>query len=334
MTAAIGHVLEVLDRQQRVVQRVRLRSWPVTLGRGYGCDIILDDPHVAPAHVRLDRDAASGALTLTDLGTHNGVCRLPSRDARQGARAPAGSFALTPGEWIETGRTRWRLCDANEPVAAELPLQSRHHEPAWLVPLMAVLAFGAVAADMWFNAFDEFKPLSAVSSLVTGVLALAVWAGLWGLLTRIFHAPSQFGRHFGWACTVLLAAVILPWPLATLAYALDWPPLVTWQRPIWAVAGAIALLGHVSIAFGRPSRRAWAVVGGLLVLSLGLSTLETWQNHRQLTPTGFMTVVRPPGWQLTGGATLDAFYRRAASRQTEIDALRAQEVDGAAAEGD
>ncbi len=332
MNGAVGHVLEVLDRQHRVTQRVRLRHWPVTIGRGYGCDVVLDDPHVAPAHLRLDRDAETGILTATDLGTLNGVHRLATRDARHGPRA-AAAFALTPGEWLETGRTRWRVCDPAMPVEPERPLTGPRHEPAWLVPVLALLAVVALTADLWFGAFDEFKPLAAATSIVSVLLALGVWAGLWGLVTRIFHAPSQFGRHFAWACTVLLAVLVLPWPLATLAFAFDWPLLVTAQRPLLTLLGALAVLGHVTIAFGRPSRRSLGVVAGLVVLALTLSTLETWQNHRQLLPTGFLSTVRPPGWQITGGGTLDAFYGRAGRQKAALDALRTLE-DSHEAESD
>ena len=106
------------------------------------------------------------------------------------------------------------------------------------------------------------------------------------------------------------------------------------KRPALAVLGSAALLGHITIVLGRATRRALAVVGGLLLLSVGLSALETWQNHRQWWPTGFLTAVRPPGWQLLGAGNLDRLYERSRAHQAELDALRSYDPDTGEADGE
>src|SRR6185369_9659246 len=67
--------IEVLDRLGRVKERLRPESFPVVVGRGYGCDVLLDDRYVSPQHLRIDRDE-EGRFFVEDLQSTNGVQRL------------------------------------------------------------------------------------------------------------------------------------------------------------------------------------------------------------------------------------------------------------------
>ena len=47
--------LEVLDRRGRLLDRHRIDRCPITIGRAYANDVIVDDPYVCPTHLRLLR---------------------------------------------------------------------------------------------------------------------------------------------------------------------------------------------------------------------------------------------------------------------------------------
>jgi len=64
--------VEILSRHQEVAARFRIAGTEARIGRGYTNDVIVDDPYVAPEHLRLFRDEAGG-LVVEDLGTANGV---------------------------------------------------------------------------------------------------------------------------------------------------------------------------------------------------------------------------------------------------------------------
>ncbi|HWH73714.1 MAG TPA: FHA domain-containing protein, partial [Methylibium sp.] len=51
-------MVELLDRDGSVAHRIPVRRWPVTIGRAIDCDVVLDDPHVAAHHARLERPIA------------------------------------------------------------------------------------------------------------------------------------------------------------------------------------------------------------------------------------------------------------------------------------
>ncbi|HEV2148502.1 MAG TPA: FHA domain-containing protein, partial [Longimicrobiaceae bacterium] len=79
-------ILEVVgERGERT--RLRLGSLPLTVGRGPGNDLILDDPYVDGRHARIGPDEA-GVLVVEDLGSVNGLVTpgRPGRAARVEAR--------------------------------------------------------------------------------------------------------------------------------------------------------------------------------------------------------------------------------------------------------
>jgi pSer/pThr/pTyr-binding forkhead associated (FHA) protein len=64
--------VEVLDAHGHVRARHRIDAVPAIIGRGYGCDVLLDDPWVSPVHARLYRDL-DGSFVLEDAGSENGL---------------------------------------------------------------------------------------------------------------------------------------------------------------------------------------------------------------------------------------------------------------------
>ena len=82
-----------------------------TVGRGVGCDVVLDDPFVAVAHARVSVDA-EGHITVSDLGSVNGI-EVGGRRVRGTEQVPlaSGLFGV--------GRTRLRVRTAAEVMAPE-----------------------------------------------------------------------------------------------------------------------------------------------------------------------------------------------------------------------
>jgi hypothetical protein len=64
--------VEILSRHRDVTSRVQIAGRSATVGRGYDNDVIVDDPYVAPHHLRVSRGEA-GELVAEDLGSANGT---------------------------------------------------------------------------------------------------------------------------------------------------------------------------------------------------------------------------------------------------------------------
>jgi len=92
-----SHNIEIHDGQK------------ILVGRGAGCDVVLDDDLASREHLRLE--LAAGALTVTDLGSRNGVLvnGLPIRetqDLHHGDQVTAGRTPLSVVRQVHEPRTR------------------------------------------------------------------------------------------------------------------------------------------------------------------------------------------------------------------------------------
>lgn len=325
-------IVEVLDRHHHVAQRVRVTQWPAVVGRGYDCDVMVDDPHVAARHVELQVDE-HGVCTARDMGTLNGVRRAVGKVNTANPAAPkdgvAAPLTLQPGELIEIGRTRLRLCAPGMAVAPERAMDHRLHLPGWAAWVLPALALAMLAFQSWFASVDEFKPLALLTGVVLALLATVAWAGLWALVTRLLHGAAQYALHLAWASAALLVVLVVPWVVDSVAFAFDWPWLSTSLRLLAVALGAVVLMGHLTITFGKATRRTWAAVLTLAAITIGIPVAESWQSHHRLWPNTFMTTVRPLAWRLSGDSSLDAFYDRARAQQLQVDALRRKDGEGA-----
>jgi FHA domain len=308
-----------------VAQRVRIGTDPVTVGRGYGCTVQVDDPHMAAEHARLTLHD-NGTWRVEDLGSLSGLRRVAHAEDRTGT-AQSQPFELPAGAWVETGRTRWRLVRSDTPVPAERPLHWHQQVPVAACLALALIAILAVAAEAWFEAVGEFKPLSLVGPTLASMALLVGWSSLWALAGRLTQGPALMTQHLGWASLMLLGHQCLGWLLGTMAFALDWPILATAQRPVWIALAALLVLGHITLAFGTTGRRAAWTLGLFCTGTLALSLTEAWQSHRQLLPESFMSVIRPTGWRLAEGEGLDQLMTKATADKARIDALRTVDSD-------
>ena len=141
-------------------------------------DVVLDDSHVAPVHVRLAADA-EGRVTATDLDSLNGI-EVGGRRLRGGAAVP-----LTDGT-LRVGRTRLRVRTAAEVLAPE---QADASGASWLTQaaerkaLAAAFALGIAVSVLEVWTTTE-QPRELATALVTALLGLMVAAGLWIALWR------------------------------------------------------------------------------------------------------------------------------------------------------
>lgn len=88
---------------------------PVTVGRGFGNDLVLDDPRASRRHLRVR--AGGGGVVVEDLGSSNGT--------RVGGRAVEGPLPVGAGEAIELGRSVLIL----DPSEVVTPVPPRSADP-------------------------------------------------------------------------------------------------------------------------------------------------------------------------------------------------------------
>jgi hypothetical protein len=317
-------LVEVLDRDGHVRQAVPVTQWPVRVGRALDCDVVLDDPYVAPHHFSVA--AAEGRLHVSVGETINGL-----RCGRE--RLPAGQTAvLDAGEDWLAGRTRLRVRLAGETLPAEQPVPQ---PSAWrLAALLAVLA-GLVGWSAWTQYLDS-DPGQFLTSLAPMLISMAAllagWSFLWALGSKLFQHRFDYWTHVRIAASGLLASGVIGAALAVLAFVTSWVLLSRVREAVEALVLAGAVYAHLGAVL--PQRRrvfAW-VVGSAAVA--GLATVAAFQYERtgRWVDELYLTTLPPPVFRLAPAVEPQAFLGEVASMKEQLDAQARESDDDAALE--
>jgi hypothetical protein len=309
-------VLEVLDRDGQVRQSFAVHAWPLSVGRALDNDVVLSDPHVASAHLRIAPGEQGLALTVGD--TRNGVA-TGARRWRAGEQFVLRA-AGAPIE-LSAGRTRLRLRLPGHTLPPELPLAAAAVQGQRLG--LTLLAAGVVLAGLLFTTYLDSDPdalgRSVAGMLLAAVAGTALWCGLWSLLSKTFTRQT----HFGWHLRVFLLASIA-WmavdavpPL--LAFALSWPALASYSFLASLAVGAAALYYHLLAVEPARPRLLRAVVGVGWLTGIALMM---WFNTQRTGRAGddlYMSHLFPPALRLARPVQAEQLVERLVPLQAVLD---------------
>lgn len=321
-------LVEVLERDGRVRSRFVVTHWPVRIGRALDCDVVLDDPHVAPLHATLS--AAEGEPAQLQVGdTVNGVRVLAGPPARRGAAQQllkAGALWTVPadGAQLRLGDVMLRLRWPGEVLAPELPLQA--HRRVWLTVLCALLIWGSAVLERALG----FDPGAAWSEWLAPVLgppvALGIWCLLWGLASRLVQQRFDVMAHGALAVRVLATGFAIDWVFPTVAFAASWTWLVQIIPTLILCGAAYLLWGHCVIV--QPARRrGLTVLAVALLLAVGgyhgaqnLQRLDRWFGVQRVSWLG------PPALRLAPAVPVQAFTDATARLQGVLEQRVAEDA--------
>ncbi|MBA2381080.1 MAG: FHA domain-containing protein [Chloroflexi bacterium] len=152
----------------------------VTIGRGAGCDIVIDDPAISRSHARL-RASPSG-LVIEDLGSRNGTLvngeSVARCDLRPGDAVVLGSHSfevIAPG--TEVG-TRALAAVSAEGLTVIQPTVPSSATVLMSIPDEEEPASGTVPASLLASPIVSERALAAAGISVTVSDALALGSGL------------------------------------------------------------------------------------------------------------------------------------------------------------
>jgi hypothetical protein len=178
--------IEVLSRHRSVLSRHRCDGPSITIGRAYTNDVVLDDPHVAPSHVRIDR-GEDGNLTGFDLDSANGMfAGLGGPRVRR--------LALDDDSVFRIGHSLIRVRRSDHLVAPERPLD--HHGRMWAaVAILAALVPLCDVTSQWLADFSEPRMVTYLMPLLGVLAVVTVWTVFWSIVTRVFVGRAEFERN-------------------------------------------------------------------------------------------------------------------------------------------
>ncbi len=316
--------LEVLEGDA-VHARHRLDRFPVTVGRGYFNDIILDDPKVSAAHLRLDR-TEDGSVVLRDLGSQNGTFRVEPW-------APLAELALTQDSRIQVGDTvlrfRGRSYEVPHTLVAEAPVapQQRLFERRRAFVGAMGAAMAASVLSTYLVSYDKTDLGEVVFSVLLPAAIALFWAGGWSVASRIARRQFHFRAHATIGSLVLAVSICLPGVLMVLGFSLSLGSVIPWLSMICHMALlAWGLFWHLRYVTRWDSRRLGAMVGAV-VLGFGLliQAQNLLGNEDFSTSLDFPRSLMPASFRLVPASSAEEFFEETDDLQEQVDALAKEE---------
>lgn len=184
-------IVEVLNKQQKVIERHKFLQHQVRLGRAFDNDVILFNKHVCPYHATLQQDE-EGYWWLEDLSSVNG-------SFVSGRKAVVAKEPLRSGEICWLGEQALRLYDDAHPVADTLPfsvmgqkLQAMGH---WVFILLFALILAAdQVVEIWLTLPKQLEQMwpARLLEIPGHLLLFCIWPAILALWSRFNQQESHF----------------------------------------------------------------------------------------------------------------------------------------------
>lgn len=309
-------IIEITDHRGRTRFRGRLSRLGAAIGRGYGNDIIIDDPYVDPVHLRIGPDA-DGALTWRDAGSANGTW-----DPRHHRRLDGGP--VVPGLELRLGRSLIRIVGVDHPVAPAL------RDPAGGQGVGALLdsrrAAVALAITMAIAAAAEYlastEPVSTTSLTKPGLATLllaGLWATGWAFTNRIVAQRFRFLAHWAWTALLATSFLVVGLGFEWLGFFWPWLDIQAYEGLAWGLLGTLLLVGHFQLITEWTARRRWTVAGAVMVaVTVVVGVLGRGNGDRTplLDPTGSL---KPLASRFVPTVSMDGFFAEMADLHRSVD---------------
>ncbi len=291
--AALAFVEEI-GRHGNVVQRHVLHRLPARIGRGYDADVVIDDPHIAAAHLEI-RQARDGQLEAVDCGSINGTLL-------RGHAAKISTLRIHGDDVLHIGQTQLRIRLPSQAVAAELPLVRRYWSRH---PVTFFVAAGVLAAlATWHGYVNTFNTDAAniFSAPIIAVLVVLTWATVWSMVCRSWQGNANFWAH---AVTAFLGGVALQFVDTATEYfyfAFDLDGFDPGWKLSLAATFAVVLYRHLRLTIRWPARNLGLLT--LLLVALLVASFHGYQTIRDANQPGlqsFNKIIKPNTFSLIPG---------------------------------
>ena len=317
--------VEKLTPDGEVVQRSKIDHLPITIGRAYDNDIILDDPHTAAHHAQIELNQLD-ELIIADLGSYNGITLTNTRE----------NFFVVDGDKVfRLGHTRLRIRTADYQVAAEVNDLTNHRWEGLLPALTGlVLLLITGLLSTWLADLNQ-GTLSKYLLELVGVLGFAIgWSGIWALFSKLFTGHARFGRHLFIASAGLAFLELWEHVSGLIAYAFSWEFLTTFNSHPVIFICAVVLYFHMLTAGSKRPGRLKIVLIALAILSSVITMTKEYQASNHLSDELYMSHIYPSAIRISRDHSLEEFMADMKDLKEQVDGERKENPDKDTSEKD
>jgi len=326
---------EVLDRRGSIRERVRVDSFPVTVGRSYTNALVIEDRFVSEEHLRLSLDS-DGSIIVEDLNTLNGTRLSRSGESVGRHRVPAGSEVV-----LRIGETILRLRGDDFSVGPATSSRAgfgsfdRYIGKTMMALLVFVIGFGLNVLG-----FAQEISKKVIWSDLTGMallllIAFALWTGFWSFLNRLVVHASRFVTHLGIAGIASIAFLMLLIAKEYFEFVFSaWAAAELLALVGFGLIFSLLLYGHLSVMSeftGRKRMLASVLISAGIV---SIILLFNYTNRKEFSnELRFSSVIKPVGRQWVRAVSPDEFFGGLGNLKTKIDAMAKGDPKKKAIEG-
>ncbi|WP_257446465.1 FHA domain-containing protein [Archangium lipolyticum] len=312
--------LEVLEGDA-VHARHRLERFPVTVGRGYANDVVLDDPKVSASHLRIER-TEDGKLVVRDVGSRNGTFRVEPW-AQLAELVLADDARVAVGDTVLRFRSRAHKVEDTRVTAIPAAPRGRVFERPFAFPAMLALTVAAFLLQEYLSSYQKTDWGSMTLAVLVPVVVAFFWAGIWSVASKVARRQFHFGAHGTIASLGLLGALAIPLLLGAVVYSLA---LGTWVRWLYLL-GYLGWMGcvffwHVRYVSRAEPKRLATLLALILVCFGFLTQLDSLLGDEDFSSSlDFDHTLLPPSFRAASAKPVDAFFDSTQELQKEVDEL-------------
>ncbi|MCB9756865.1 MAG: FHA domain-containing protein [Candidatus Omnitrophica bacterium] len=264
----------------------------VSIGRGFGNDLILQDSYVSAQHAVVSVSFL-GKIEITDCQSENGTFLMP----RQSDREPGH---LLSGEMFSVGHTKIRVFLPNHPVtAARKIIAERPPLPVASLTLWYALVGFFVLYFFQLAASYPYEPM-AVSQYIfyefLAFLAVCLVSGIWALVGRMINQQARFGEQLTLMCFFMIVMI----PIANICMFLGYASasmIVEGLLSVFLGGAALSILIFkqlsIATALGRRAKIIASLVLPAILMILGGLGAIAFRNEFSPKPR-FYDRSKPP----------------------------------------
>lgn len=318
-------VLEVLEKSGKVRERMRLSTFPVTIGRAYDNDIILDDEYVSARHLSIERDE-QGMLRAVDLNSENGLYQAPSLKRVDALTIATDNQLLVGSTQIRIRRTDFAVAPTALANRRRRSAQNILASGRLFMPILLATA-GTLLMEKYLQAFQKIKYQEMIQETISPVLGLMVWAGIWAFIGRILGHRAAFFAHANMVLLALMSIFWLDCFTNYYSFAFSATASTKWIEALaLTLIGGVLLYGHLHLATQQRPKRV-AITSGLVVV--GLLGITLFSNHVKAahfnSSLSYPAVLKPASSIAGRPLSPEVFFSRAQAMKQQLDKARLED---------
>ena len=313
-------VLEVLEKSGKVKDRIKLDRFPVSIGRGYGNDVILDDDYVSPEHLSVER-TPDGKLIAVDLKSANGLFVLSTAEKVAGVELGSETLLRIGRTWLRFRKPEFGV-GATSPDRYAAGVVNSVVNNGWVFVCMVVLAVGVVLLDNYADTATRFKA-AHLGAAILPIGVIVIWAGCWALAARIFTQQSSYFAHGVIACAAIgcFLALSLLIEYYSFAFSADVSAEVLRYAGVALIIGSM-LYWHLRVCALRKPKYLIPVAGLLGCAFVALLGFGSYVANSEFSDSlDYSAELKPLWFKWVTSATVDGFIKNADSLKRQVDSL-------------